>query len=116
MQANVDPAETAKFDAHADRWWDVRGPLHTLHEINPTRLAWIARHVRLEGAQVPDVGCGSGVLTEGLARAGAVVTGVDLAADALATARDHASVGGLAIDYRQLSAEALAANAPAAFD
>ncbi|WP_372715968.1 bifunctional 2-polyprenyl-6-hydroxyphenol methylase/3-demethylubiquinol 3-O-methyltransferase UbiG [Immundisolibacter sp.] len=116
MPANVDSAETAKFDAHADQWWDQDGPLHTLHEINPVRLAWIARHARVAGARMADVGCGGGVLTEGLARAGAVVTGVDLAADALATAHEHALAQGLAIDYRQLSAEALAATAPATFD
>lgn len=49
MHANVDPAETAKFDAHAGQWWDLRGPLRTLHEINPVRLAWVAGHVRLDG-------------------------------------------------------------------
>jgi len=83
MHANVDPAETAKFDAHAGQWWDPRGPLRTLHDINPVRLAWVAGHVRLDGARVIDVGCGGGVLSEALARAGAIVTGIDLAADAL---------------------------------
>ena len=91
MHANVDPAETAKFDAHAGQWWDTRGPLRTLHEINPVRLAWVAGHVRLDGARVVDVGCGGGVLSEALARAGATVTGIDLAADALVAAREHAA-------------------------
>lgn len=116
MHANVDPAETAKFDVHAERWWDVRGPLRTLHEINPVRLAWIAGHVRLDGARVVDVGCGGGVLSEALARAGATVTGIDLAADALVAARGHATEQGLAIDYREVSAAALAASAPGSFD
>jgi len=116
MTANLDPAETAKFDAHAARWWDVDGPLRTLHEINPVRLAWLAQHVRLAGARVVDVGCGGGVLSEGLARAGAVVTGVDLAADALAVARQHAADQGLAIDYRHVSAADLAVEAAGAFD
>lgn len=116
MQANVDPAETAKFDAHAQQWWDTRGPLRTLHEINPVRLAWIAGHTRLHGARVVDVGCGGGVLSEGLAGAGATVTGIDLAPDALAVARGHAAAQGLAIDYREQSAEAFAASVPASFD
>lgn len=116
MTANLDPAETAKFDAHAAQWWDAAGPLRTLHEINPVRLAWLAQHARLAGARVVDVGCGGGVLSEGLARAGAVVTGIDLAADALAAARQHAAEQGLAIDYRHVSVTDLAAEAAAAFD
>jgi len=116
MHANVDPAETAKFDAHAGQWWDTRGPLRTLHEINPVRLAWIAGHVRLDGARMVDVGCGGGVLSEALARAGATVTGIDLAADALVAAREHAIGQGLAIDYREVSAAALAVSAPGSFD
>lgn len=116
MTATVDPAETAKFDAHAAQWWDTDGPLRTLHEINPVRLAWVAGHLRLAGARVADVGCGGGVLSEALARAGAVVTGIDLAADALAAARRHAADQGLAIDYRHVSATDLAAEAAGAFD
>lgn len=116
MTANLDPAETAKFDAHAAQWWDAAGPLRTLHEINPVRLAWLAQHARLAGARVVDVGCGGGVLSEGLACAGAVVTGIDLAADALAAARQHAAEQGLAIDYRHVSVTDLAAEAAAAFD
>ena len=115
MHANVDPAETAKFDAHAGRWWDAAGPLRTLHDINPVRLAWIAGHVRLGGTRVVDVGCGGGVLSEALAGAGAQVTGIDLAADALSAAREHAAKGGLSIDYRELSAADLAAEAPGRF-
>ena len=109
MHANVDPAETAKFDAHATRWWDATGPLRTLHEINPVRVAWVAGHVHLAGTRVADVGCGGGVLSEALARAGAEVTGIDLAADALAAAREHAAESGAAIDYREISAADLAA-------
>jgi 2-polyprenyl-6-hydroxyphenyl methylase/3-demethylubiquinone-9 3-methyltransferase len=112
MHANVDPAETAKFDAHAGRWWDAAGPLRTLHEINPVRLAWVAGHTPLADARVVDVGCGGGVLSEALARAGARVTGIDLAADALAAAREHAAEQGLAIDYREVSAADLAAESP----
>lgn len=116
MHANVDPAETAKFDAHAGQWWDPRGPLRTLHEINPVRLAWVAGHLRLDGARVVDVGCGGGVLSEALARAGASVTGIDLAPDALVAARGHAAEHGLEIDYREVSAAELAARAPGSFD
>lgn len=109
MHANVDPAETAKFNAHAAHWWDASGPLRTLHEINPVRLAWVAGHVRLTGAQVVDVGCGGGVLSEALALVGAEVTGIDLAPDALVAAREHAAGSGVAVDYREIAAADLAA-------
>lgn len=114
--ANLDPAERAKFDAHAQAWWDPHGPLRTLHQINPLRLAYLHTQCALAGARVADIGCGGGILTEALAHAGAQVTGVDLSPAALAAAREHAQTGGLAVSYRELSAEALAAEQPAAYD
>lgn len=113
---NLDPRETAKFDGHADQWWDVTGPLCTLHEINPLRLEFIGRHCPLQGRRVVDVGCGGGILSEAMARAGAQVTGIDLAPQALASARAHAASQGLDIDYREIAAEALADSQPGAFD
>jgi 2-polyprenyl-6-hydroxyphenyl methylase/3-demethylubiquinone-9 3-methyltransferase len=73
-QQNVDPAEVAKFDALASRWWDPDGEFRPLHEINPLRLDWIRQHVDLHGANVLDIGCGGGILAESLAQAGAKVT------------------------------------------
>lgn len=109
MNANVDASEIRHFDHLADVWWDVRGPMATLHEINPTRLAYLHDRVGvLSGLRVADVGCGGGILSEALARAGATVTGIDLAADAIAAARAHARAGGLDIDYQVISAEDLA--------
>ncbi|HXQ31116.1 MAG TPA: bifunctional 2-polyprenyl-6-hydroxyphenol methylase/3-demethylubiquinol 3-O-methyltransferase UbiG [Steroidobacteraceae bacterium] len=113
---NVDPAEIGRFDALAARWWDERGEFAPLHRLNPVRLAYLKRETALEGARVLDVGCGGGILTEALAREGARVCGVDLSARALETAALHALETGLAIDYRCISAEALAAERPAAFD
>ena len=114
--ANVDPAETAKFDKLARGWWDPEGESRPLHDLNPVRFDYIAERVVLRGARVLDVGCGGGILAEALARAGAEVTGIDLAPRVLEVARLHLHESGLRVAYREIDAEALAAEAPGAFD
>ncbi len=114
---NVDPAELAKFSALAHRWWDPTSEFRPLHEINPLRLAHIERLVGgLEGKRVVDVGCGGGILAEAMALRGAKVTGIDLAEKPLKIASLHRLESGVEVDYRLVSAEALAAESPAAFD
>lgn len=113
---NVNPAETAKFDALAARWWDADGESRPLHDLNPARLDYIATRAALKGANVLDVGCGGGILSESLARAGARVTGIDLAPRVLEVARLHLHESGLSVDYRDIAVEALAAEMPASFD
>ena len=113
---NVHEHEIEKFGAQADRWWDPRGEFKTLHAVNPLRLQFIRAYAGLPGKRVVDVGCGGGILSEGLARAGAEVTGIDLGQELLAVAREHAHDNGLAIDYRRTSVETLAEEQPASFD
>jgi 2-polyprenyl-6-hydroxyphenyl methylase/3-demethylubiquinone-9 3-methyltransferase len=113
---NVDPAEVAKFDALASRWWDPVGEFHTLHEINPLRLDWIRQKVQLSDAVVADIGCGGGILAESMAVAGASVTGIDMAEGPLAVARLHQHESGAKVDYRQGTAEELSAESPETFD
>jgi 2-polyprenyl-6-hydroxyphenyl methylase/3-demethylubiquinone-9 3-methyltransferase len=108
--------ELEKFDRLASEWWDESGPLATLHAINPLRTGYIAERVELDGASVLDVGCGAGILSESMARAGARVTGIDLAAASIGVATEHAAAGGLAIDYRVAAVETVAAESPGAFD
>jgi 2-polyprenyl-6-hydroxyphenyl methylase / 3-demethylubiquinone-9 3-methyltransferase len=114
--ANADPAELGKFDAVAARFWDPQGEFRPLHLLNPVRAAYIAGRVPLARSRVLDVGCGGGLLAEALARAGASVTGVDLAPGMIEAARLHAAESALAIDYRVVGAEELAAATPGAFD
>ena len=114
--ANVDPAEIAKFEALAERWWDPHGEFRPLHELNPLRLEFIRSRTALKGARVLDVGCGGGILSESLAREGAVVTGIDLAAMPLKVAELHALESNVAVTYRLESVEAHAAAHPAAYD
>jgi len=114
---NVDPAELAKFSALAHRWWDPNSEFRPLHEINPLRLAHIARLAGgLAGKRVLDVGCGGGILAEAMAAEGAQVTGIDLAEKPLKVAALHLLESGRSVDYRLVSAEALAAEAPGSFD
>jgi 2-polyprenyl-6-hydroxyphenyl methylase/3-demethylubiquinone-9 3-methyltransferase len=121
-------AEIAKFDRLAGRWWDPRGPMAPLHAMNPARMGWITErlarahgrdpdHPRaLDGLRVLDVGCGAGLASETLARAGARVTGLDAAPEVLGAARAHAKRSCLDIDYRQGTPESLLAAAEAPFD
>jgi 2-polyprenyl-6-hydroxyphenyl methylase/3-demethylubiquinone-9 3-methyltransferase len=113
---NVNPDEIDKFSALAGRWWDPRGEFKTLHAVNPLRIQFTRSHVELTGAKILDVGCGGGILSEGLAKAGASVTAIDLGGELLSVARDHAKDSDLTIDYRQISVEALAEEMPEAFD
>jgi 2-polyprenyl-6-hydroxyphenyl methylase/3-demethylubiquinone-9 3-methyltransferase len=115
---NVDQAELDKFSALATRWWDPTTEFKPLHEINPLRLAWIIEQIDggLIGKQVLDVGCGGGILTEAMAKAGAHVKGIDLADKSLKIAKLHSIESGVSVHYESISAEALAEREPGQFD
>jgi 2-polyprenyl-6-hydroxyphenyl methylase / 3-demethylubiquinone-9 3-methyltransferase len=113
---NVDPAEVAKFTALAQSWWDPKGPSKPLHDLNPLRLAYIERTVSLSGRQALDVGCGGGILSEAMARAGARVLGIDLSRAVLDVAELHALDSKIDVAYRVIAAEELALEQPASFD
>ncbi len=112
---NVNSAEIEKFSQHASEWWNEQGPLKTLHQINPTRVQWIAQQVSLTGARTLDIGCGGGILSEALAREGAQVTALDMAEDAIEVARAHAKAHQLNIDYHAVTAEAWAEQHPESY-
>ena len=116
MSLNADPQELAKFGELAHHWWDPEGDFRPLHQINPLRLDWIDQQARLAGKSVVDVGCGGGILTESMAARGADALGIDLSTKPLRVAQLHAMEAGLAVHYREVSAEALAAEAPGSFD
>ncbi len=116
--------EIAKFDRIAADWWDPDGPMAPLHRMHPCRMEWVVACLArasgrdpdalqpLAGLRILDVGCGAGLVAESLAEAGALVTGLDAAAEPLAVARLHAEAGGLSIDYRLGSPEELAGLPP----
>ncbi len=114
---NADPAELAKFSDLAHRWWDTAGEFRPLHQMNPLRLEWINSLSPLAGQKVLDVGCGGGILADAMARSGALVTGIDLASKALRVAQLHAlEVQTPNLQYREISAEALALEQPGGYD
>lgn len=113
---NADPAELAKFGELAHRWWDPNSEFKPLHDINPLRLDWIEQAVGLAGKKMLDVGCGGGLLSEGMAARGATVTGIDLSDKPLSVARLHLLESGQQVDYRKIAAEDLADEMPEAFD
>lgn len=114
---NVDLAELAKFSDLAHRWWDPESEFRPLHQINPLRLDWINVLASLKGKDVLDVGCGGGILSDAMARSGAEVLGIDLATKSLKVAQLHALEAQTPnVQYREVSAETLAAERPASFD
>lgn len=113
---NADPAELDKFGELAHRWWDPNSEFKPLHEINPLRLDWIDQNIGLAGKRVLDVGCGGGLLSEGMAARGAEVTGIDLSEKPLGVAKLHLLETGQKVDYRKIAVEQLAEEMPGAFD
>ena len=105
---NVDRNEIAKFEALANRWWDPHSEFKPLHDINPLRLNYIDDRARLPGKKVLDVGCGGGILSEGMSQRGAHVTGIDMGEAPLSVARLHSLESGIKVDYRRITIEELA--------
>jgi 2-polyprenyl-6-hydroxyphenyl methylase/3-demethylubiquinone-9 3-methyltransferase len=114
--SNADPIEIEKFSQLAHKWWDPHSEFKPLHDINPLRLNYIDKHATLNGKTVLDVGCGGGILSEGMASLGAQVTGIDLSDKALQVAKLHLLESGKQVDYRKVAVEQLAAEQPAHFD
>ncbi|WP_207950575.1 bifunctional 2-polyprenyl-6-hydroxyphenol methylase/3-demethylubiquinol 3-O-methyltransferase UbiG [Marinobacter sp. JSM 1782161] len=106
--SNVDQNEIAKFEALASRWWDPNSEFKPLHEINPLRLNYIDERAPLPGRKTLDVGCGGGLLSEGMAQRGAHVTGIDMGEAPLSVAKLHGLESGIKVDYRRVSVEELA--------
>ncbi|MGB7689130.1 MAG: bifunctional 2-polyprenyl-6-hydroxyphenol methylase/3-demethylubiquinol 3-O-methyltransferase UbiG, partial [Pseudolabrys sp.] len=120
--SSVDQAEIERFSRHAADWWDARGPMAALHKFNPVRLGYIRDQAAacfnrdpkkldcLKGLRMLDIGCGGGILSEPLARLGAEMVGADPSEDNINAAQAHAETAGLAVDYRAITAEELAAD------
>jgi 2-polyprenyl-6-hydroxyphenyl methylase/3-demethylubiquinone-9 3-methyltransferase len=113
---NIDEHEVAKFRELAPRWWDPDGECKPLHDINPLRLRFMQEITDLKGKRILDVGCGGGILSEGLARQGAEVTAIDASTETLAVAQLHLHESGLQVDYRHITVEELANQEPNRYD
>lgn len=108
LNQNVDPQEIQKFASLAAHWWDASGELKTLHQINPLRLCYITEKINISGKQVIDIGCGGGILTESLAKEGAIATGIDMNKPAIEVAKLHLLESGVKATYLHTTAEAIA--------
>ena len=113
---NVDVAALHQFEQAASRWWDAGGEFKELHKLNPLRLAYIESRFPLPQRRVLDVGCGGGLLSEAMARKGALVTGIDVGSRAVEVARLHLEESDLQVDYRHIDAEMLARQEPGRYD
>ncbi len=113
---NIDQVEIEKFEKLARTWWDLESEFKPLHDINPLRMDYLRQRTELAGKAALDIGCGGGILTESLARSGAITTGIDMGEAPLQVARLHQHESGLEIDYRQVTAETLAQQSPGKFD
>ncbi len=113
---NVHQHEINKFGSMAERWWDTQGEFKTLHDINPLRIEFIRSYADITGKRIVDVGCGGGILTEGLAKFGADVLGIDLSEELIDIADLHGLESGVNAHYQKISAEALAQQQPGSFD
>ena len=113
---NVHLHEINKFGSMAERWWDTQGEFKTLHDINPLRIRFIQSYADIAGKRIVDVGCGGGILTEGLAKHGADVLGIDLSEELIDIADLHGLESGVSAHYQKISAEALAQQQPESFD
>jgi len=113
---NVHLHEINKFGSQAERWWDRNGEFKTLHDVNPLRISFIQKFISPQNMRIVDVGCGGGILTEGLAKKGADMLGIDLSEDLIDIADLHGLESGVKTHYKKISAEALAEAEPASFD
>jgi 2-polyprenyl-6-hydroxyphenyl methylase/3-demethylubiquinone-9 3-methyltransferase len=121
-KTTIDQAEVDRFSAMAAEWWDPSGKFKPLHKFNPVRIAYIRdkvsekfgrdpkAHRPLEGLRVLDIGCGGGLLSEPIARMGAAVIGADASEKNIGIAKTHSEQSGVIVDYRAVTAEALAAD------
>lgn len=111
----IRPEEASFFSELAKDWWNPKGKMASLHEVNPVRLEFLraamdahwpdARHLAkpLSGRTALDIGCGAGLLCEPMARLGADVTGVDASAENVQVAAAHAD--GVGLDIRYMAGE-----------
>lgn len=107
---SVDKTELHKFSNLANDWWDINGPLKTLHDINPVRTDYIEKFRKLSGLNVLDVGCGGGILSESMTKRSGIVTGIDPEAKVIEVAKEHAKLNNLEINYQCLAVEDLTVN------
>lgn len=102
---NFSQQQIDQFDNLSNTWWDINGPLRTLHHINPSRIQFVKNNFSLKNKTILDVGCGGGIFSESLAKEGAIVDAIDLSEQSIKTAKEHMQINGLNINYECISLE-----------
>lgn len=108
QKSNFNQDQIDQFNNLGNTWWDLNGPLRTLHHINPTRIKFVKNTFSLNNKKVLDVGCGGGIFTESIAKEGAVVDAIDLSEKSIETAKHHMQINNLDINYECISLEEIA--------
>jgi 2-polyprenyl-6-hydroxyphenyl methylase/3-demethylubiquinone-9 3-methyltransferase len=94
--------EFEHFSSLANDWWSKNGKFKILHEIQAIRIKYILETLNkknLNNTTVLDIGCGGGLVSEGLSNIGATVTGIDFIKENIKVARMHAKKNNLKINY-----------------
>ncbi len=107
MQPQSDAADFQALKARMKAMWTSGDFSQIAPFIASEGAALIARLNLQPGAKVLDVACGTGNLAIPAARTGAVVTGVDIAPNSLAAARERAEREDLTIQFDEGDAEEL---------
>tara|TARA_Y100000816_G_scaffold31701_1_gene20270 strand:- start:1778 stop:2506 length:729 start_codon:yes stop_codon:yes gene_type:complete len=119
MSTTINKEEIQKFSKLAEEWWDVNGKFKPLHMFNPVRIEYITENIKkhfkikddkknfLQGLQILDIGCGGGLISEPMARLGAIVTGIDASEKNISVAKLHSKKNNLKIKYINSSPENL---------
>jgi 2-polyprenyl-6-hydroxyphenyl methylase / 3-demethylubiquinone-9 3-methyltransferase len=113
---NIDTDELEKFSSRADQWWESGGEFKTLHDINPVRLSFVTKNATIQGQNVLDIGCGGGILSEAMAKQGAIVTAIDASEENINIATQHATDNDIEINYFVTTAETFSENNQNKFD
>ena len=94
------------FAQLSSEWWDDNGKFQSLHKFTDIRVQYINRvlstykkTISFNKLDCLDVGCGGGLLSERMARLGALVTGIDVTKSSIEIAKIHAQNSRLNINY-----------------
>ena len=102
--SSIDPEELNKFSKTEQEWWDLEGEFKPLHAIHPVRVEYIESIIKKhfqnsKNLKLIDVGCGGGLSSESMRKAGLKVTGLDANKHNIKAAISHAKRSNLDINY-----------------
>ena len=103
MVFKLKKSEFNHFSELTNEWWLKNGKFKTLHDIQPIRINYIQDVLckkKLNNIKLLDLGCGGGLISEGLSKLGANVTGIDFVKENIEAAKIHSRKSNLKINYK----------------